>query len=267
MINFSWQDIVFAFSLTLFAGLTTSLGSLLTFFTSSKNNKFLSISLGFSAGIMIYLSFVEILPEARNTLQDVYSNNLGDLYIALSFFGGMLLIALINKYISSVPYFLNKKAQQDDSEHNQLIRTGMLSAVAIAIHNFPEGIATFISALDNPTLGISIALAVAIHNIPEGIAVSVPIYYATKDRKQAFLYGLLSGLAEPLGAIFGFLFLMPFLTPTVLGIIYAIIAGIMVYISFDELLPTANDYGNQNIVTAGLIVGMIVMAISLILLP
>lgn len=142
----------------------------------------------------------------------------------------------------------------------------MLSALAIAIHNFPEGIATFITALDDPTLGVSMAIAIAIHNIPEGIAVSVPIYYATKSKRQAFLYSFLSGLAEPLGAIIGFVFLMPFLNQSVLGIIYAMIAGIMVYISLDELIPTATKYGGSQTVTQGMIGGMVVMGVSLMLL-
>lgn len=263
----SWQNILFAFSLTLFAGLSTSIGSLFAFFTKTMNEKFLAVSLGFSAGVMIYISFVEILAGAQESLKTVYGGQQGELIAMLSFFGGMALIFLINKFISIQPRKWNKIAQSETNKDNQqLIRTGMLSALAIAIHNFPEGIATFITALDDPTLGVSMAIAIAIHNIPEGIAVSVPIYYATKSKRQAFLYSFLSGLAEPLGAIIGFVFLMPFLNQSVLGVIYAMIAGIMVYISLDELIPTATKYGGSQTVTQGMIGGMVVMGVSLMLL-
>lgn len=267
MIDTSWQNILFAFSLTLFAGLSTSVGSLFTFFNQAMSKKFLSVSLGFSAGVMIYISFLEILTEASASLESIYGTVKGGLISILSFFGGMLLIFIINKTITIHPEPARQTtASEKDQGNKQLMRTGVLSALAIAIHNFPEGIATFVTALENPTLGISMAIAIAIHNIPEGIAVSVPIYYATRDKRQAFLYGFLSGLAEPLGAIIGFIFLLPFLTPALLGIIYAMIAGIMVYISIDELIPTAMEYGGAQSVTNGLIGGMFVMAVSLLFL-
>ena len=142
---------------------------------------------------------------------------------------------------------------------------GLFSALAIAIHNFPEGLATFTAALTDPALGISIAVAIAIHNIPEGVAVSVPIYYATKSRSKAFWISLLSGLAEPVGAIIGFVILRPFLNETILGVIFGAVAGIMVYISLDELLPTASQYGKHHIAIGGLIAGMAIMAVSLLL--
>lgn len=267
MINTSWQNILFAFGLTIFAGLSTSVGSLFAFFPKKMNKKFLSISLGFSAGVMIYLSFIEILVGAEESLIEVYSEQQGRFITMLSFFGGMLLIFLISHFITIEP----KKSKETnlsskDQVRDDLMRTGLLSALAIAIHNFPEGITTFIVALNDRTLGIGMAIAIAIHNIPEGIAVSVPIYYATKSKKKAFMYSFISGLAEPLGAIVGFLFLLPILTPTLLGIIYAMIAGIMIYISFEELIPTATKYGNSNTVTAGIVAGMFIMALSLVFL-
>ena len=143
---------------------------------------------------------------------------------------------------------------------------GLLTALAIGIHNFPEGLATFTAALDDATLGVAIAVAIAIHNIPEGIAVSVPIYQATGNRKKAFYLSFLSGLAEPVGALIGYLILMPFISPGVLGAVFAIVAGIMVFISLDELLPAAREWGEHHISIYGVISGMAIMALSLILL-
>lgn len=143
---------------------------------------------------------------------------------------------------------------------------GFFTALAIAIHNFPEGLATFVSALQEPEIAVPIVIAIALHNIPEGIAVSVPIYQGTGSRKKAFIYSFLSGLAEPLGALIGFLLLMPFMNGFIFGVIFALVAGIMVFISFDELLPAAREYGEHHISIYGLISGMIVMALSLLLL-
>lgn len=145
------------------------------------------------------------------------------------------------------------------------MRTGILTAAAIAIHNFPEGVATFVSSLQQPTIAIPIVVAIAIHNIPEGISVSVPIFYATGSRKKAFLYSFLSGLSEPLGAVVAYLVLRPYLSETLFGIAFAVVAGIMVFISFDELLPSAEAYGEHHLCIYGLLTGMGVMAVSLLL--
>lgn len=155
---------------------------------------------------------------------------------------------------------MRMEAPADGAPARHLMRTGVMMALVIGIHNFPEGIATFMAALQSPEIGLAIAVAIAIHNIPEGIAVSVPVYYATGSRRKAFLFSFLSGLAEPVGALVGYLILAPFLTPVLLGYIFAIIAGIMVYISFDELLPAAHRYGEHHVAIWGLIVGMAVMA-------
>lgn len=144
------------------------------------------------------------------------------------------------------------------------MRMGVMTALAIGIHNFPEGIATFTAAMKNPALGVAIAVAIAIHNIPEGIAVSIPIYYATGDRKKAFYLSLLSGLAEPVGALLAYLVLMPFMSPVVMGCVFASVAGIMVFISLDELLPAAREYGEHHVSIYGLVAGMAIMAVSLI---
>jgi len=268
--NFELNEIIFAFGLTLFAGLATGIGSAIAFFAKRTKPKFLSVSLGFSAGVMIYISFVEIFAEARNILSEEVNEFNAYLYTVLAFFGGILIIAIIDKFIPSYENPHEIKRVEDINinalqKNQKLIRIGVFAAIAIAIHNFPEGIATFTAALNDPSLGIAIAVAISIHNIPEGIAVSVPIYYATGNRKKAFWYSFFSGMAEPVGAIIGYLILMPFLTPVVFGILFATIAGIMVFISLDELLPAAREFGEHHWSIYGLIGGMIVMAISLIL--
>ena len=262
-------NILFAFGLTLFAGLSTGIGSLLAFYTKQTNKKFLAAALGFSAGVMVYVSMVEIFVEARASLEAALGATKGYFVTTLSFFGGIAIIALIDKLVPSFenPHELRDVGDLIDSgEKHELYRMGMFSALAIAIHNFPEGLATFTGALQDPALGVSIAIAIAIHNIPEGIAVSVPLFYATGDRKKAFKLSLLSGLSEPLGALLGYFILMNFMTDVTFGIIFAGVAGIMVYISLDELLPTAEKYGEHHIAIWGLISGMFVMAGSLLIL-
>lgn len=264
--------VLYALALTLFAGLATGLGSLVAFFTSRTNTKFLSFALGFSAGVMIYVSLVEIFVKAKDSLTATLGETQGYLYTVLGFFGGMLLIALIDRLIPNAenPHEVKKvEALQHEptaAEFTKLKKMGVFTALAIAIHNFPEGIATFMSALEDPQLGFAIAIAVAIHNIPEGIAVAVPLYYATGDRKRAFNLSFLSGLSEPLGAIVAYLILMPFLTDTMFGVIFAGVAGIMVFISLDELLPAAREYDETHTSIYGVVLGMAVMAVSLLLL-
>lgn len=260
------SNILFAFSLTLMAGLATGIGSCLAFFSKKDNTKFLSISLGFSAGVMIYVSFVEILVKAKESLVIILGETKGNYLVVLSFFSGMALIGVIDKLIPSYenPHEIKNISELEEKKKSSLYRMGIFSALAIGIHNFPEGLATFISSLENPTLGISIAVAIALHNIPEGIAVSVPIYFSTGDKKKAFKYSFLSGVAEPLGALVGYLILMPFLNELMFGIIFAVVAGIMVFISLDELLPAAEKYGEHHLAIYGVIAGMIVMAISLL---
>ena len=265
------QNVLFAFGLTLFAGLSTGIGSAFAFFTKRTNTKFLSIALGFSAGVMIYVSMIEIFFKAQESLVGALGEAGGSWATVAAFFGGMFLIALIDKFIplGDKPFeeLTADTAEKDSAGVNKskLMRMGMLTAVAIAIHNFPEGLATFTSAIKDPGLGIAIAVAIAIHNIPEGIAVSMPIYYATGDRKKAFMLSFLSGLSEPLGAIVGYAILFRFFNDVVFGVLFAAVAGIMVFIALDELLPTAREYGEAHLSIYGLIAGMIVMAISLLL--
>ncbi|MBN2695191.1 zinc transporter ZupT [bacterium] len=268
------EAILFAFGLTLIAGLSTGIGSLMAFLSKNFNPKFLSIALGFSAGVMIYVSLVEIFSKAKESLIESLGERTGYWFTIIAFFGGILLIAIIDKLIPSFenPHELKNidKENYKDNEKNldnsgKLYRMGLFSALAIGIHNFPEGLATFMAALTHPTLGISITVAIAIHNIPEGIAVSVPIYYATKSKKKAFWYSFLSGFAEPIGAMIGFFLLRSVFNNITFGIVFASVAGIMVYISLDELLPAAEEYGEHHIAIGGLVLGMLVMAVSLVL--
>jgi zinc transporter, ZIP family len=263
--------VLFAFSLTLMAGLSTGIGSTLALFAKTTNTRFLTAALGFSAGVMIYVSLVEIFVKANESLQAALGPFQGYLITTLAFFGGIALIALIDFLVPSYenPHEIRDVEdipdQGSELRKKNLKRMGMFSALAIAIHNFPEGIATFVGALADPALGISIAVAVAIHNIPEGIAVAVPIYYATGSRKKAFSLSFLSGLAEPAGALLGFFLMWHFFTDTLFGVLFAAVAGIMVFISLDELLPTAEKYGEHHIAMYGVVAGMAVMAASLVL--
>ncbi len=257
------SDITMAFLMTLIAGLCTGVGSFIAFFSKKENKTFLSVSLGFSAGVMIYVSMVEIFPKAQESLSTDLGDKMGSWITVISFFAGMLLIALIDKL---VPNDVNPhEIVTEENKKSNLMRMGIFTAIAIAIHNFPEGLATFVSVLQDPYLAIPIVVAIALHNIPEGIAVSVPIYHATGSKKKAFVYSFLSGLTEPIGALIGWLILMPIMTDTVFGIIFASVAGIMVFISLDELLPCAKEYGKHHLSIYGLVAGMVVMAVSLLL--
>jgi zinc transporter, ZIP family len=299
------SEVWIAMGLTLFAGMATGIGSLIAFTVKTTNYRFLSVATGFSAGVMLYVSFVEILVKGSAALALEYGDYWGNWINVGSFFGGMLLIGLIDNLIPSAenPHEVHGKEAmrplQDPSaplpdfgalpvssgppgegaEHvgaahkRKLLRMGMFTALAITIHNFPEGLATFLAALQDPMLGVAIAVAIALHNIPEGISVSVPIYYATGNRKKAFFYSLSSGLAEPVGAIVGYLAILFFfggddgaIPPQVMGILFAGVAGIMVYISLDELLPTSRAYGKGHDSLFGLVGGMAVMALSLLLM-
>lgn len=267
--DISTDNLLFAFSLTLFAGLATGIGSALAFFTRRTNQKFLSGALGFSAGVMIYVSLIEIFLKARVSLENAYGARWGYWMTTIAFFAGIAVIALIDKFVpkSKNPHEAHdvKELRNGQPSDPALLRMGLFSALAIAIHNFPEGIATFTSAIQDPTLGISIAVAIAIHNIPEGVAVSVPIYFSTGSRMKAFVYSFLSGLSEPVGAFAGYLLLRYLFNDAMFGVVFAAVAGIMVYISLDELLPTAEKYGEHHIAIYGVISGMVVMAFSLLL--
>jgi zinc transporter, ZIP family len=316
------SNVWIALGLTVFAGMATGIGSVLAFFAKRTDYRFLSISTGFSAGVMLYVSFIEIFFKGGEALVEAYGHTLGNWVNVGAFLGGMVIMGLIDNLIPAHenPHEVHSEeitatlrdpeaatyppaddghghgrppvpapagaavatmgdtsktgesseAVQDDED---LLRTGLFTALAIGIHNFPEGLVTFLTALEDPALGAAIAIAVALHNIPEGISVSVPIYYATGDRMKAFLYSLVSGLAEPVGALIAYLMLRLFVgvnggvfPPQIMGILFAGVAGVMVYISLDELLPTSRNYGKGHDSIIGVVAGMAVMAVSLLLL-
>ncbi len=250
-----------AFILTILAGLSTGIGSAIAYFIKKPKIVYLSFSLGLSAGVMIYISFMELLP---NSLRIV-----GKYWGTVSFFAGIAVIGLIDLLICEPENPHDFEGLDEPTavrDPSRLMRTGLLTALAIGIHNFPEGLATFASTLSDVKLGIFIAIAIAIHNIPEGIAVSVPIFYATQNKNKAFFYSFLSGVSEPVGAVIGYLILLPFLTPAVLAGLLAFIAGVMVYISLDEMVPMAHRYGHGHLAIAGVVSGMLIMAVSLLML-
>ncbi len=281
--------ILFAFGITLFAGMATGVGGLIAFFARRTKTTFLAFSLGFSAGVMIFISFTEILTEAGEIMRMNYDAGPAAWLTFISFIIGIGLSAAIDKILPSQgnPHELKRVEQMHPETRDpdkpecqgrrrrmgwagardqKLMRIGVFTAIAIGIHNFPEGIATFMSAMSDVTVGVSIAIAVAIHNIPEGIAVSVPVYYATGSRKKALKWSVLSGFSEPVGAVAGYFILSMFDSDISLGYVFAMVAGIMVYISFDELLPAAHKYGKHHVAIYGLVSGMIVIGLSLILL-
>ena len=269
--------LVLAFAVTLFAGLATGIGSTIALFTKTTNKSFFAHSMGISAGVMIYLSFAEILPKATGYIQSETGSVEAAAIAAGALIGGMVLMALIDAVVpSGANPHENTQVELLGStqtpiegigvENQRLLKMGVFLALAIAIHNFPEGLATFLLVLDDPEIGIALAVAVAMHNIPEGIAVSVPVYYATKSRLKAFRLSFLSGLAEPAGAVIGYLILAPFLSDFLLGVIFAAVAGVMTFLAIDTLLPTAKNSARGHLTVYGFMLGMSVMALSLVLL-
>lgn len=265
-------NVLLSFGVALFAGLATAVGSLIAFTNRRGSKSFLSVALGFSAGAMLYVSFVNLLPQAFREVGD----DLLAPWLVLGSFGlGALSIAVIDR---TVPHYANPhenyavdlksdaKTSLESDRKPMLMRTSVFIALAVALHNFPEGMAAFFVTLDQASVGIALGIAIAIHNIPEGMAVSVPVYYATGSRRKALYYSAASGLAEPLGALIAFAVLAPFLTPTLMGIILAAVAGVMVFVSLDQMLPVARDYGHPHLVVYGVIGGMLVLGGSLILL-
>lgn len=267
------ETILWALGLTLIAGLSTGIGSLVAFFSKRTNMRLLSGALGLSAGVMVYVSFMELMPDAVEALGASYGEKMAQTIALVAFFSGMGLIALIDFLIpeDENPHELHNigsMANEVSTGGNtgRLKRTGVMLALAIGIHNFPEGMATFVSALDGLEVALPIVIAIAIHNVPEGIAVSVPIYHSTGNRRKALKYSLMSGLAEPIGALFGLAFLLPFWTPMLSAVLLAVVAGVMVFIAFDELLPSAEEYGHHHYAIGGVIVGMAVMGFSMMIM-
>lgn len=255
-----------AFAFTLLSGLATSLGSLLALVFKRTDTRFLSFALGLSAGVMVYVSFMELMPESVAQFSLIYSGKRAELFTLLAFFSGIALIALIDKFVPEDENPHEMHMMGEENKNGRLRKTGLMMALAMGIHNFPEGLATFTTALGDIEFAIPIMFAIAIHNIPEGMAVSVPVYQSTGSRRKAFMYATLSGLAEPIGALFGYLFLFSFWTAGMNAFLLAMVSGIMVYISFDELLPGTEKYGHHHWGIGGVIAGMAVMAFSLLLM-
>jgi len=267
------NNIAIAVSLTVLAGLATGIGGLIILKSKLNNTRFLSISLGFSAGIMLYLSFIDMFPSALSTLQNSYGEKKGFIITSLGFFLGFFVNAVIDRLIPEKdnPHEYHEYTEEEKKElahlgDKGLYQTGIKSALAIALHNFPEGLATFVAAMHDPKLGLTIAIAIAIHNIPEGMTVAVPIYYSTGNKSKAIYYAFLSGLVEPLGGIIAYIFFKSLTSDTLFGIIFSIVSGIMVFISIDKLLPTAEKYGGHHNSIYGLCVGMLFMGFSIVLL-
>ena len=264
------NNIGLAFSLTMLAGLTTAIGGAIAFVTKKDNLKTLSVGLGFSAGVMIFVSLVDIIPNSEALLKVNFPN----LYQWLDFGGfilGIVVSVLIDYFLPDhvdTEELLHPDAPEEDNhfKHYKLKRAGMLTAIAICVHNFPEGMATFLTTTQNITLGLSVALAIAIHNIPEGIAVALPIYHVTGKKRYAMLYAALSGITEPIGALVGMFVFGLFVPQILVGFLMAAVGGIMTYISFDTLLPLAKEYGNWHLSIVGIMSGILFIWLSLILL-
>lgn len=268
------REVILSLGLTTIVGLSMGLGSLLSFFVKETNKRFLAIALSFSAGIMIYVSFMAILPEGMELIESHFGERGGHLIALVGFFGGMLITAIVEKLVHKFGGHYHGHDDHDhehkhDHEHHHgengehLSKLGLMSAIAIAIHNLPEGLAIFTAGLKDISVAVPIAAAVILHNIPLSIAISVPIYYSTGSKRKAFLYSLLVGLCQPFGAIIGYLILSSFFNDLVFGILFSIVAGIMIFVSLDELLPSSQKYEDHHISVYGAIAGMIVMALSI----
>ena len=257
-----------ALLLTALAGGATVIGAATAFTARRTNTALLSAALGLSGGVMVYIAFVSLLADSNSSLAQILGKTPGQLTAMGAFFGGMLLAALIDKMVPDTVNPHQTRGVEELSSENlpaDLKRMGFITALAMVLHKFPEGIAVFASGIQSTELGISVALAMALHNIPEGIAVSVPVFYATGSRKQAFLLASLTGLADPAGAVIGWLLLMPLIKsfPATLPIIHAAVAGIMVFVTFDGLLPMAQKFGRPHLTLYGIISGMFLMALAL----
>ncbi len=254
-------NLIFAFSLTVFSALCAVIGGIFgVTYKQNNTNKFLSLALGFSSGIMLYLSFIEILGEGRELLTGSQGQMKGEVYVLLSFFGGMFVVALLDKLLPE-----NESCEIGDGQ-SCLLQTGIISAIAVGIHNVPEGFAIFASGLESMKIGIATAVALGIHNLAIGMAISIPIYLATKNKKKAIAFTSVSALLSPIGAILGYVLFGKFINDTLFGIILSAVAGIMIYISLDEVLPTAEKYGEHHHVIYGIIGGMAVIALTILVL-
>ncbi|WP_343711497.1 zinc transporter ZupT [Kosakonia radicincitans] len=245
--------------LTILAGAATFIGAILGVLGQKPSNRVLAFSLGFAAGIMLLISLMEMLPAALAT--ENMSPMLGY---------GMFVVGLLGYF--ALDRMLPHAHPQDLMQGTQrtfprgLRRTAILLTMGISLHNFPEGIATYVTASNDLELGLGIAFAVALHNIPEGLAVAGPVYAATGSKRSAVFWAGISGLAEILGGVLAWLILGSLLSPVVMAAIMATVAGIMVALSVDELMPLAKEIDPNNNPSYGVLCGMSVMGLSLVAL-
>lgn len=266
MIEVTTQQVMTAFAVTTAAGLATVLGSVLVLFAKAPSPRLLAFGLAFAGGAMVYVSLSEILNKSISSFTLAHGEQYGFTYGTLAFLAGVLLIATIDHFVSNPHPTLEAQGSAfAEVRSEEVRRIGIMAAVAITAHNFPEGLATFFATLENPHVGLALAAAIAIHNIPEGISIAVPIYVATNSRTYAVLACLISGLAEPVGAAIGYAILAPYLSDSVFGAVFGIIAGVMVFLALDELLPAAKKYARGHETVYGLVLGMAVLAVSLVL--
>lgn len=263
---FSSYSVLVAFGITLAAGLATVLGSVMVFFQKTPNPRILSFGLAFAGGAMVYVSLTEIFTKSAQAFAETAGEKTGFAYATFAFLAGLMLTVLIDRLVPNPHETLDVNDPDfHKKDQDYIARIGLMAALAITAHNFPEGLATFFATLESPTVGLPLALAIAIHNIPEGISIAVPVYFATRKKGLTVLLCLASGLAEPLGALLGYWVLQPFLSPTVFGAVFGVIAGVMVFLSLDELLPAAKRYSQGHETVYGLSTGMIMMSLSLVL--
>ena len=258
-------NVLTALLVTIGAASATMLGALVLLKTKETNPRLLSFGLSFAGGAMVYISLIEIFWKSQDSFKEIFTAKDAYNYTTISFFAGMLLLFLLDKLIPNPHNDLSIPSHINDEGKAKLQKLGILAALAITAHNIPEGMATFFSTLENPTVGLSLSIAIAVHNIPEGISIVIPVFYATNSKKKALIACLISALAEPVGALLGYLLLLPFLGPAVFGIVFGVIAGAMVYLSLDELLPVAKKYSTGHDTVYGMGLGMISIAISLVM--
>lgn len=280
--------VLVAFAITFAAGMATVLGSLLVIWAQRTNTRLLAFGLAFSGGAMVYVSLVEIFVKANESFAKTADAQTAYMYATLFFFAGVAILFAIDRFVPNPHTGLDEKqvrsaaldaapnnggeapaafsdGQPPTKQNAALARIALLAAMAITLHNLPEGLATFFATLDNPTVGLSLAIAIAVHNIPEGVSIAIPVYYASGSKTKAVAATAISGLAEPVGALIGYIALASFLSPFVFGAVFAVIAGAMVFLALDELLPAARVYTRGHETVYGMLAGMGAIAMSLIL--
>lgn len=249
-----------ALLLSFIAGMSTLLGAFILFTMKEKNEKLVSMALGFSGGVMISVSFTHLLPHAHELLESAYGEKIGLLLQTIFLLIGVVIAGGLDRFVPHI-----NTGSCEEYKHQNLFRVGFISTLAIGLHNFPEGVATFMAGYNDLSLGISVALAITLHNIPEGISVAMPIYCATGSKKKAFKYTFLSGIVEPIGALLTYFVLRPYINNFTLGAIFALISGIMLYIAIEELIPSSRQYKYIRTAITSTFIGIIMMPLTHIL--